>query len=136
MTGPTTAECAREIEALHEFFVEWYTGATAEFGRVEAALAPSFEIVSPDGATLDRERILERVREKHDTYAPGEFDIDIRNLTPVERGEGYAVVRYEEWQTTPEGETSRVSTVVFSTDERAPGRLSWVTVHETWLDAQ
>lgn len=42
------------------------------------------------------------------------------------------VCRYEEWQTTPDGENGRVSTVVFRVDADTPGGLSWVNVHETW----
>jgi len=131
---PTPAECKREIEALHDFFAAWYTGETTDFGRLEAALAPAFEMVSPDGERLGREAIVDAIREKEAAYAPGAFAIDIRNVELLDRDDGYAVVRYEEWQTTPDGENGRLSTVLFHADGDAPGGLSWVTVHETWLE--
>lgn len=131
---PTPAECQREIEALHDFFVAWYTGETTDFQRLEGALAPAFEMVSPDGERVSREAIVEAIREREGVHAPGSFDIDIRNVEMLDSGKDYAVVRYEEWQTTPDGENGRLSTVLFHADSAAPDGLSWVTVHETWLE--
>jgi hypothetical protein len=131
---PTPAECQREIEALHDFFVAWYTGETTDFERLEGALAPGFEMVSPDGERVSREAIVDAIREREAAYESGAFAIDIRNVELLDRGEDYAVLRYEEWQTTPDGENGRLSTVLFHADTDAPGGLSWVTVHETWLE--
>jgi hypothetical protein len=134
MSTPTREDCRREIERLHDFFVDWYTGQADEFGRMEAAIAPGFVMVGPDSDRLDRESVLSMVREKSGGYQPGEFDIDIRNVELVDAGTEHAVCRYEEWQTTPDEEKGRVSTVLFRTDDSAPTGLAWVTVHETWLD--
>jgi hypothetical protein len=134
MTTPTHSDCEREIEALHEFFVAWYTGTTDDFDRVEAALGARFEMIHPDGNRVSRAAILDSIRETNGSYDPGAFDIDIRAVEMVDSGDGYAVVRYEEWQTTPDEENGRLSTVVFNTDDDTPSGLSWVTVHETWLE--
>jgi hypothetical protein len=124
-------QCRREIERLHDTFVALYTGDTTDFSRVDAALAEDFEMVTPDGTTVEREAVLSMIREKSDSYAPGAFDIEIRNVTLVAGGETLTVCRYEEWQTTPDGEDGRVSTVVFRPAPDTPGGLSWVSVHET-----
>jgi hypothetical protein len=137
MSGPVTPTreaCRREIEALHGFFVAWYTGQTGEFGRMDAAIAPDFEMVTPHGDRLDRAAVLEMVRQSRDRYDPGAFEIDIEDVDLLDAGDGYAVARYEEWQTAPDGGDGRLSTVVFRPDDAAPGGLAWVTVHETWLE--
>ncbi len=131
---PTREACWREIEELHAFFVAWYTGQAEDFERMEAAIAPDFEMVTPDGDRLDRGAVLGTVRAGRGKHDPGTFDIEIRNVDLLEAGDGYAVARYEEWQTAPDGGDGRLSTVVFRPNEDAPGGLAWVTVHETWLD--
>ncbi len=122
-----------EIEALHDFFVAYYTGERTDFSRFPAALAADFEMVTPGGSCLDREAVLELVEKRGDTYDPGEFDIEIRDSRIIDSGPGYALARYEEHQTTPDERTARLSTVLLHVDEGAPGGLSWVSVHETWL---
>jgi len=45
-----SAPFEREIEGLHDFFVDWYCAELdkAAFSRVESALSPEFERISPD----------------------------------------------------------------------------------------
>lgn len=128
----TRTECHHEIERLHDAFVSLYTGESDEMSPVEDALAPDFEMVAPSGDVLGREAVLTMIREKVGSYAPGTFGIDIRNVAVVESAGGVTVCRYEEWQTTPDDETGRMSTVVFRSESGTPGGLSWVSVHETW----
>jgi len=134
--GPTLADCRTEIERLHDFFVAYYTGETADISPMEAALAPDFEMVSPGGDVLDREEVIELVRSKRNGYDSGEFDIAIYGVELLDSAQTHAVARYEEHQTGPDGDDARVSTVLFRTDKDTPAGRSWVTVHETWLDAQ
>jgi hypothetical protein len=134
MTTPTLAACRQEIESLHNFFAAWYCGEAKDFTRLSDALAPVFEMIHPDGNRVSREAILDSIREAEAAYDPRAFDIDIRNVEAVDIGDDYAVLRYEEWQTTPDGENGRLSTVLFDVDSDAPNGLSWVTVHETWLE--
>lgn len=131
--------CRREIEELHEWFVDWYTGQVddEQFEKVENALAPSFEMVDPDGVVHDRGAVVGYVRDLFDTHDPGEFDIEIRNVAVVGRFGGRALVRYEEWQHAEET-SGRLSTVLFvpareSIPEDQP--LEWRYLQETWLDA-
>lgn len=132
---PTRATCEREIERLHEFFVEWYAGKLdqEEFDRMERALAPGFEMITPNGRRNGREAVLDAVRESAGRNAPGEFDIEIRTVEVVADLGDHAVVRYEEWQTTPEDETGRISTVLF-TEDPDTGRVVWRDLQETWIE--
>ena len=130
--------CEREIRSLHAFFVDWYTGSIEEdgFERFDDALAPSFEMVTPDGEVLTRDEIRGYVHEKKDEHADGAFSIEIRNVEAVEVSERRALMRYEEWQTTgEEWETNgRLSTALFGTSEEAPEGVDWLHLHETWLN--
>jgi len=131
------AACRTEIETLHQFFVGWYTGQLPDeaFSRAESALAPSFEIISPDGERRDREASLAAIRNSFGTYGPAEFEIEIRNVEVVERWDDRALVRYEEWQHT-EATTGRLSTVLFApARESTPDeqQLEWRYLQETWL---
>ena len=44
------------------------------------------------------------------------------------------VARYIETHELPDGGNRRLSTVVFGLDEHAPNGLTWLSVHETWID--
>lgn len=131
-------ECEREIRELHEFFVDWYTGAvgSAAFERVESALHSDFERISPTGDVANRHAVRTSIRNAFDSHDPGTFDIEIRNVDPVVQETGYSIVRYEEWQQTSEGTNGRLSTVLFtqaSSDRRSTP--VWRHLQETWLDA-
>lgn len=130
--------CRREIEGLHAFFVDWYTGTVerADFGRVEAVIDPSFEMVVPSGEVLDRTAVLEMIRENYDSASPGGFDIDVCGVDLVAGLDRHALARYEEWQRrdSADGETGRTSTVLFREAPDTPEGLAWVALHETYLE--
>ena len=129
--------CREEIISLHEFFVSWYTGRAepSEFERLEAALGGDFELVTPSGKRRSRAAVLQGVDETYDAYAPGAFDIEIRNVELRQTVGEHARLRYEEWQDTPEGQTGRISTVCLSSDPAAPAGLCWRDLHETPIEA-
>ncbi len=133
---PSLSTCRDEIETLHAFFVDWYTARIpeTEFERMEQAIGPPFEMVTPDGNRHERTAVLAGVRDTYGQYDPGEFDIEIRNVESIESIGEYATVRYEEWQETPAETTGRISTVLFRDAVDAPGGVVWVDLHETWLD--
>jgi hypothetical protein len=126
----------REIESLHEFFVDWYTGQVERdaFDRLERALASEFEIVTPEGVRRGYDDVIGGIREDYATHDPGDFKIGIRNVEMRSTVDEHALVRYEEWQGTPDGTTGRLSTVLFAADPDAPGGVVWLDLQETWLD--
>jgi hypothetical protein len=137
----SVTDCEREIEELHALFVRWYRGQADrhEFDRVERALGGSFELVSPDGLVSDRETVLAGIREQHDSRAG--FDIEIRNIKPIDVDGNRAVVRYEEWQSgSTGGETGRLSTALFVPPKTTDGdpdtrpAARWLHLQETWLE--
>lgn len=133
---PSRSACRAEIERLHDCFVEWFTATADEeaFDRIADALAPGFEMVTPSGERAERTAVLESIRDSYGRDEPGTVDIDIRNVELIQEVDGYATVRYEEWQETPEGSTGRVSTALLREDSDAPGGLVWVDLHETWVE--
>ena len=127
-------QAATEITRLHDFFQAWYRGeleATA-FSSFEHALDESFQIITPDGNLLPRERILHAVRQQAGSDASAL--LEIRHVEPVAVDQHIAVFRYQEWQSsTDEAPRGRLSTVVFQRDDEASNGLIWLQVHETWL---
>ncbi|MFW5938097.1 MAG: DUF4440 domain-containing protein [Halanaeroarchaeum sp.] len=134
---PTLETCRREIEALHAFFVDWYAGTIdrERFGRLEGALAPEFEMVSPTGDRSDRAAVLEWIHESHGREDPGRFDIEIRNVELVRALDDHALVRYEEWQREDGDENGRISTVLLRESDSAPEGVEWIDLQETALEA-
>ena len=135
---PSPATCRREIEALHAFFVDWFTGQVSAdaFDRLEDALAPSFEMITPDGISRDCSTVLEQVRSSHGVRESGTFSIEIRNIDVRYELDDLAYVRYEEWQKSPDtGTTGRLSSVLFEEDPDTPGGVRWLDLHETWIDS-
>lgn len=133
---PTLETCRREIEDLHAFFVRWYAGRIdrEEFDRLERALAPQFEMISPTGDRSDRAAVLDWIRESYGREAPGDFDIEVRNVELVRDLGEYALVRYEEWQCQDGDENGRISTVLLHEADSAPGGVEWIDLHETALE--
>lgn len=122
-----------EIVQLHDFFTAWFRGERPDsddaFAPLPSALADGFVLISPAGATMDRSAILQGVRGAHGSWAETDR-IEIRNAEIRHRTADTIVATYEEWQTRGGEETTRISTVVFSTG------LRWLHVHETWSPAR
>lgn len=136
---PLTQACALEVEALHRFFEEWFTGrlenTEEEFSRLEGALAPGFEIVTPGGATLDRASLIKSLRAAHgkevaspDSKTP--FRIWTRPLSVRSLSADFMIVQYEEWQERAGEARGRISSAVL--ERVSPSRMRWHHVHETW----
>lgn len=125
----------REIEQLHDFFVDWFRGRVEDrrevFGRFEAVLAADFSMVIPDGRTVPRATLLQGLRASHGSRPS--VEIRIEQPTLILERDGVVVARYREWQRDSEGERARLSTVVFRRNASQPNGLAWVTVHETWM---
>ena len=127
-------QAATEITRLHDFFQAWYRGELepSAFARFEQALDESFQIITPDGNLLPRERILQAVRQQAGSDASAL--LEIRHVEPVAVDQHIAVFRYQEWQSSADDKPrGRLSTVVFRRDAAASNGLIWLQVHETWL---
>jgi len=132
MTGAVEACVRAEVEALHAFFVGWFSGALPT-ERFEpdflARFDPAFLLIPPAGSLLTLEQLAESVRRGHGTNA--DFRIAIRNVR-VRRQTGHTIIAtYEEWQrnalaSTPP-DNARIATVIF--EDARP--LRWLHVHET-----
>jgi len=124
-----------EIEALHRFFEEWFSGlqpnSDAAFARVTRALASDFTLVPPSGEALDRVALVDRIRRGHGTRDRSRFHIRTRRVKVRTVTAGVALATYEEWH----GAERRISSAVFRREALAPGGVLWLHVHETWLPA-
>lgn len=124
----------REVEELHRFFEDWFSGrceaTDAAFARFERVLADDFEIVTPDGAVLDRTTILDAVRGGHGS---GPMRIWIEKYRARSTDGGLHLATYEEWQTRDDVTRGRLSTVLFRAGPGGDDEMQWVHVHETWL---
>jgi len=134
LTNELEAAARAEIEALHAFFVGWFSGSLAEAEFESGFLsrfAADFLLVPPAGTLLTLGQLADGVRSAHASNP--EFRIAIRNVTLRRRLDGYLLATYEEWQrnalASKPPENARLATVLF-----AEGRpLRWLHVHETWL---
>lgn len=113
-----------EIVRHHEVIRRWLAGTMprSDFGAFADAHAPGFTMVRPDGSALDRDRVLEWVREAYGTV-PG-IVIEISDVALVAEEGALAVASYAERRST--GPAIR-STVVF----RRGSGLAWLHLHET-----
>jgi len=121
------------------FFVDWFTGATANtdenFARVANVLAPDFVLISPRGDIHDRDDILSLIRKAHDSREAGSFKIWVEEFGARFVEGPFCLATYCEWQDVAGDKTCRKSTVLFRTYGGAPNHVQWVHLHETWLPA-
>ena len=133
----------REIEALHRFFVEWFSGAgpassDADFEReFTGRFDPDFVMIAPSGALLDLEQISSAVHAGRG-QSP-DFAIEIRNVELRQVFGEIGLCTYEEWQrnagagSSTRGNNGRLSTALLRVDPTATSGLAWLHLHETWL---
>ena len=124
----------REIEALHEFFVAWFSGAVGREAfepRFMARFSPDLVFIPPAGTVLGLRDLASSVRTAHASNP--DLRVAIRRVR-IERDLGsHVLATYEEWQrnalaSTPP-DNGRVATVLFARSEP----LVWLHIHETWL---
>ena len=122
-----------EVHGLHAFFVAWFRADdVADFARCEAALAPDFRMVTPDGRVHERAVVIDRLRAAHGTAAAG-FTIDILQPNIVWRAGDAVLLEFIEQQYRDGGTTSRRSTGLFTDQPGAPNGVVWRHLQETWI---
>ena len=128
--------CRREVEELHRFFADWFTGALADddaaFARLGAALADDFEIVSPDGRTTARQALLTGLRRAHRSRGPG-FRIRVDGYRGRQLSPELLLATYQEWHEDGAERRGRLSSALFGRRSDGPNGVTWLHVHETWL---
>lgn len=124
------ANAAEEIRSLHRAFMDLFTGAARDFSRCEAAFAPDFAMVGPDGRHLDRATIMKGLHAA--TAAPG-FIIEIHDIRLVREAGDSVLLQYVEQQYR-DGKTTRCrSSALFTAERMAPCGVVWRYLHETWM---
>ena len=129
MTDPA-ARCAAEIVALHEVF-QATLGAPGEDGtdRFEAAFAPGFAMVMPNGRRLDRAAVLAFLHGARGVRGEG-FRIAIEDAAPLHVAPPLMLMHYIERQWVGGTETARRACALFDVSGSAP---RWLFVQETWI---
>ncbi|MBK7664172.1 MAG: hypothetical protein IPJ21_11615 [Sterolibacteriaceae bacterium] len=134
VTTDLEEDVRREVRALHEFLVGWFTGTLAR-GDFEAAFLPRFDpafvLVAPGGTLLTLADLAASVRRGYASN-PG-FRIAIRKVRIRRLLDHHILATYEEWQrnalaSTPP-ENARIASVLL----RKAEPLQWLHIHETWL---
>ena len=139
MNESLQAEVREEVEALHRFFVDWFSGRVAKSGDVFRTqftdrFDPRCVLIPPAGTALDLGTLAEDIRARHGSNP--EFRIQIRNVLLRAVWDEGVLATYEEWQrnalTSTPPDNGRIATVQFGRGDR----LRWRHVHETWLPAE
>ena len=126
-----------EVEALHQFFEDWFGGRlpddAAAFARLPATLAPGFQLISPEGRVLERQALLDGLRAAHGVEAASDLAIAVLPGGVRPLGGGLWLVTYQEWHRRGDESRGRQSSAVLEEHGAAPGGFVWRHVHETWL---
>jgi hypothetical protein len=132
---PLIQAAIAETETLHAFFESWLGAdppTPESFARVEAALAPTFTLIGPDGRRESRDAVIAALQAEHGARGP-DFRIRVEAPEPVALEPPVVVLAYRERQWLAGVETLRQSTAVFRSDGEAPNGLRWLTLQETWM---
>lgn len=130
------ARAIDEVLDLHRFFEAWLGHAgTGDIARLEAALAPGFQMIVPAGAVFAREAVIAMVAggRGRKGSAAHPFTIRIDDATAIPLGPEHCLVRYIEHQDCPDGPTARWSTALFRAAAAGPHGVVWLHLQETWL---
>jgi hypothetical protein len=126
------AACVAEIVALHQVF-ERALGAPGEdhAARFEAAFAPGFAMVAPNGRRLDRAGVLAFLAAARGSRGAG-FRIAIEDVEVLHAAPPLLLMHYIERQWTRGEETARRAAALFRLEPAGP---RWLFVQETWITA-
>jgi hypothetical protein len=117
-----------EVVALHDAFTAWLGAGAGAFGPIEAALAPGFAMVPPDGQLHDRAAVLARLRSARGLRG-AQFRIAIENAAILHAQGDMALVRYVERQWAPDSARRAVALLRWQNDA-----WRWLWVQETWSE--
>ena len=127
----------QEINALHVFFVGWFTGNTPESdfdSGFLARFAEDFLLIPPAGIILNLNNLASSIREGYASNP--DFRIAIRNVQVRRQSSNYILATYEEWQrnalASMPPDNARMVSVLFTNAHP----LRWLHVHETWMPAE
>ena len=134
------AQCQKEIERLHSFFVEWFLGAVPKARREFAQRAAGkfslgFHVISPAGGLMAYDDLCSGL---YDAWGSrrncGGFDIKTQNCVALWVKGRACLMRYEEWQHNGDEETLRVCTALFRMHSSRHAGVEWVHLHETFVE--
>ena len=131
------ARAIDEVRKLHAFFVGWFrgeTGAAFDFAACDAALAPDFRMITPDGAVHERAAVMERLRKARGSTA-ADFTIEILQPHVAWQAGDAVLLEFIERQYREGRRTSRRSTGLFTEEPGAPRGVVWRHLHETWMQS-
>lgn len=127
--------CKKEIITLHRFFEEWFKGNLPDdektFSRITGVLDDAFLIISPDGNITDKPGLTAGLKMAYNRWQTG--TIKIKNINGRNISADISILMYEEWQTTPKGTTTRLSSALFQKEENTQNGVKWIHLHETWI---
>jgi len=134
------ALCQKEVERLHQFFVDWFTGKIDQTPEAleqhcTGRFSDDFCMVNPLGRILSKSQLVTGLTHGYNTH-PADFEIHVHNCQVLQnlKEEGLKLVSYEEWQRTGNTTTARRSTALMRVLE--DGNIEWKYVHETWLEGK
>src|SRR5262245_47139434 len=123
---------AREIVALHEFFVAWFRpGPAPDFRACEDAFHPDFQMVTPDGRLLARTEIIQGIRAARGALAPS-LTIEVLDIRTLWQEADAALLTYIEQQYREGRTTRRRSSALLLRAVSAPRGILWRHLQETW----
>ena len=123
---------AREVVALHEFFVAWFRpGPAPDFRACEGAFHPDFRMVTPEGRLLGRSEIIQGIQASRGRLAAS-LTIDILDIRTLWQEGDAALLAYIEQQYREGRTTRRRSSALLLRAASAPRGILWRHLQETW----
>jgi hypothetical protein len=122
----------REIEALHARFARWLGQGVGDLSHAEATLAPSFRMITPDGALRDRDAVIALLRQARGRFG-SDFSIEIDEAAARAIGDDHVLASYVERQQRAGIVNTRRSSALFHADPAAPCGVVWLHLQETWI---
>ena len=132
MPGDLAELAAREVVALHEFFVAWFRpGPAPDFRACEGAFHPDFRMVTPEGRMLGRAEIIQGIQASRGRLAAS-LTIDILDSRTLWQEGDAALLAYIEQQYREGRTTRRRSSALLLRAASAPRGILWRHLQETW----
>ncbi|MHA2108817.1 MAG: hypothetical protein ACW99R_14035 [Candidatus Hodarchaeales archaeon] len=129
-----------EITELHSFFQKWFNGEIHQsnliFQRLTTVLHSKFVLISPNGMKKHRKEVIQEIWDAYGSrdLKSNPIKLWIENYEYHGEFGSIYIVMYEEWLKNNSDKKGRVSTAIFEKATNNYNNLSWLYVHETWLE--
>lgn len=137
-TGAKYFLLGHEIVEFHLLCERWRRAEVEDsneiFQRFKSAIDPNCSLLHPWGVEENLFTSIDLLRQCYGDQKGKQFRIWIDRIRPLKISSDIWLVRFDKWELIEQERRCCCTTALLKVKPDAPNSLSWIHIHETWLD--